>query len=192
MPVHNIPETYLCSALDSVLGQVYPYWELCATYDSSTQAHIGQVLKGYAERDSRIRLTFRKKNARTEALNVALDAAKGRFVGLMDCDSRLHPLALLLPAMAISAGNDIKLVYTDEDMIDRADKRFNPYFKPDWNPDLLLSCNYIGHLALYERQRLEDTGRFRSGFDGVQSYDMLLRFVEGNGLAPCDRLETSG
>ena len=73
---------------------------------------------------------------------------------------------------------DLDLVYTDEDKLDERGSRVEPFFKPDWSPDLLLSMNYICHLAVVRRSLMESAGGFRSGFEGSQDYDLFLRLTE--------------
>ena len=40
------------------------------------------------------------------------------------------------------------VIYTDEDKLDMGGHRFDPQFKPDWSPTLLLSYMYVGHLLV--------------------------------------------
>jgi O-antigen biosynthesis protein len=68
------------------------------------------------------------------------------------------------------------MIYTDEDQIDSAGHRHDPYFKPDWNIDLMLSHNLFSHLCVYRRSLLERIGGMREGLvDGSQDYDLALR-----------------
>src|SRR5262249_1887105 len=76
------------------------------------------------------------------------------------------------------ANPDLDLLFSDEDKIDERGHRFDPWFKPDWNYDLMLSQNAVVHLAVYRRTILQEIGGFRSGFDGSQDYDTTLRFSE--------------
>ena len=46
-----------------------------------------------------------------------------------------------------------------------------PYFKPDWNPDLLLAQNYLCHLFCAETALIRRLGGFRQGFEGSQDWD---------------------
>ena len=50
----------------------------------------------------------------------------------------------------INRNPDVKLIYSDEDKIDEHGVRYDPYFKPDWNPDLLLGQNYISHFSVFD------------------------------------------
>jgi hypothetical protein len=53
-------------------------------------------------------------------------------------------------AFAVNWNDQADVLYGDEDFIDQNDERFAPYFKPDWNPDLFLSQNYIHNLLRHQ------------------------------------------
>ena len=59
-------------------------------------------------------------------------------------------------------------------------RRFGPYFKTDWNPDLVLGHNMINHLGVYRRSLIEEIGRLRAGFEGSQDYDLMLRAADAS------------
>jgi len=180
MPVYNTDERFLREALESVTGQVYGNWELCVADDASTLPHVRAVIEEFAVRDERILPVFREKNGHISAAsNSALEVARGDLVALMDHDDVLAPHALYYLAKAVNERPDAELIYSDEDKIDGAGRRHQPYFKPAWSPELLYSHNYIGHLAAYRRERLESIGGFREGYEGSQDYDLTLRFIEG-------------
>jgi GT2 family glycosyltransferase len=75
----------------------------------------------------------------------ALEKATGDFVLRLDAGDELAEHALYLYADALCAHRDADLVYGDEDRADDAGLLYDPDFKPDWNPDLLLSQDYLGH-----------------------------------------------
>lgn len=179
LPVFETPAELLVQALDSVCAQSYPRWELCVVDDASTSAHVREVLEGYGERESRIRLRRRSRNGGISlASNDALAMASGDFVALMDHDDVLAPHALLLVALVVGADPDARLLYSDSDDLDIRGRRCNPFFKPDWNYDLLLGQNYFNHLTVYCRALLAELGGFRTAFDASQDYDLALRAVE--------------
>ena len=49
--------------------------------------------------------------------------------------------------------------------------------KYGFNLEKLLSNNYICHFSVFARELLEGTELFRSGFDGSQDHDMILRLT---------------
>ncbi|HWL17252.1 MAG TPA: glycosyltransferase [Opitutus sp.] len=180
MPTYNTPEVWLIKAIESVRAQIYPHWELCIADDASTSPHVRRVLEDYARRDERIKVTFREQNGHISAAsNSALALARGEFTALLDHDDELTPQALAEVAFALAANPALEFLYSDEDKIDEQGRRFEPYFKPDWNPDLLLGQNYICHLSVFRTSRLHAIGGFRVGYEGSQDWDLTLRFAEG-------------
>lgn len=179
MPVYQAPELWLRRALDSVVAQHYPDWELCISDDASPSPHVRRVLEEYRQRDPRIKVAYREENGHISASsNSALAIAGGDYMVLLDHDDELHPEALLLVAEALARHPDAQLVYSDEDKIDEDGQRFDPYFKPDWNYDLLLGQNCISHLGVYALPLVREVGGFRKGLEGSQDWDLALRCVE--------------
>ncbi|HVK86424.1 MAG TPA: glycosyltransferase [Kofleriaceae bacterium] len=179
MPVYNVDETWLREAIDSVLDQIYPHWELCLVDDASSEPHVRGVLDDYAARDARVRVAFRTDNGHISAAsNTALALATGEFIALLDHDDLLAPHALFMVALELEEHPDADLLYSDEDGIDEAGERFKPMFKPDFAPELLLSVNCISHLGVYRTSIVREAGGFRVGFEGSQDLDLALRVVE--------------
>lgn len=184
MPVYDTPEPWLRRAIDSVLAQSYPHWELCIADDASPSRHVQAVLQEYQRRDRRIKLVNRPENGHIAAAsNSALELAEGEFLCLLDHDDKLAPHALYLMASAIRAYPDKDLFYSDEDKIDAEGRRFEPYFKPDWNPDLFLSYNFFNHFGAFRTCLVRELGGFRVGYEGAEDYDLVLRAISRVGHA---------
>ncbi len=178
MPVYNVEKVWLEKAIQSVLNQYYPNWELCIVDDASSKSHIKETLLEYGK-NSKIKIQFLEKNKGiSEASNEALSLATGEFVGFLDHDDELSPDALYENVKLLNKHPDADLIYSDEDKIDPDGKRIEPYFKPDWSPDLFLSYNYICHFAVYRKKLIDRIKGFRAGFEGSQDYDLLLRATE--------------
>lgn len=178
MPVYNPQRDHLLKAIDSVRRQYYPRWELCICDDASTAPHVREVLAVSAAADERIKVVFAEaNNGISAASNRALTLATGEFVGLLDHDDELTPDALYEVAATLQE-SDADLIYSDEDKLDERGRRCEPFFKPAWTPDLLLSTMYICHFGVYRRRIVDEIGGFRGAFDGSQDYDLALRFTE--------------
>jgi len=179
MPVFNVAEPWLRRAVDSVLRQAYSNWELCLVDDASTEPHIKPVIEELASRDRRITTVFEPVNAGIAlASNKGLEAGTGEFVAFLDHDDELAPHALFEVVGLLNRKPELDFIYSDEDKIDEHDRRCDPFFKPAWSPDLLLSMNYICHLSIIRRTLLSQIGGFRPGLDGSQDYDLFLRVTE--------------
>lgn len=179
LPVYNTEPTLLRRCLDSVLAQTWPHWQLCVADDASPQPQARQILQDYAARDPRIQCVFRGENGHISAAsNSALELARGPWLALLDHDDELAPHALQLVADTIAAQPQARMLYSDEDKLDAAGRRYDPYFKPDWNPDLFYGHNMFSHLGIYHAALVRAVGGFRRGFEGSQDYDLALRCSE--------------
>ncbi|MGJ0427595.1 glycosyltransferase [Methylobacter sp.] len=179
MPTYNPKPEWLIEAIESVRKQIYPHWELCIADDASTDKAIRSILERYASEDLRIKVVFREINGHiSEASNSALELASGEWAALLDHDDLLSEHALFWVVDAINQNPDAHLIYSDEDKVDEVGKRFDPYFKCDWNADLFYSQNMISHLGVYRTDLLNSIGGFRKGMEGSQDYDLVLRCIE--------------
>lgn len=179
MPCFNSPTPFLREAVESVLAQIYPYWELCIADDASTEPYVRPLLEEYAARDPRIRVTFREVNGHISAAsNTALEMAQGEFCLLLDHDDRLAAHALFFVVGEILHDGRLEWIYYDEDKIDEGGRRFAPHFKCEPNPDLFLGAAYMAAHATYRTERLKDVGGFRLGYEGSQDHDLGLRVFE--------------
>jgi glycosyltransferase involved in cell wall biosynthesis len=179
LPVFDPPPALLAECIASVQAQTWPHWQLCIADDASTDPRVAELLAQAAAQDARIRVTRRARNGHiAEASNSALALAEGEFVALLDHDDTLAPHALFSVVEALQARPGAQIVYSDEDKLDEHGARCDPFFKPDWSPDLLRAQNYVSHLGTYRRALVLAAGGFRPGFEGSQDYDLLLRCVE--------------
>jgi len=179
MPVYNPPPDFLDEAIRSVRQQLYENWELCIADDASTDETVTEVLRRHAAQDGRIRLTYRPINGHIcAASNSALELVSGEFVALLDHDDVLPEHALYCVAKTILGNPDAGLIYSDEDKLDELGVRQNPYFKCDFNPELLYFQNMISHLSTYRTNLIREIGGFRVGLEGSQDYDLALRCIE--------------
>jgi len=178
-PVYNSNLQWLRCAILSVQKQLYPHWELCIVDDASTDPKIWPFLQSCARRDRRIKLMRRTENGHISAAsNDALHLATGDFVASLDHDDELAPIALYFMALALNKNRDLQLLYSDEDKLEEHNRRSEPYFKSDWNPELFLSQNFVSHLSVYRTDLIRRIGGFRVGFEGSQDYDLALRCIE--------------
>ncbi|WP_333651867.1 glycosyltransferase family 2 protein [Lacrimispora sp.] len=180
IPAYKTPERFLAAMLDSLLSQTYTKWEVCIADGSPKGESVERVLKRYASKDERIRYVILGENKGISGnTNAALEMATGDFVVLADHDDTLAPDALFECVKAINSDPEIDVVYTDEDKLDMdGGELFEPHFKPDFNPDLLTSVNYICHLFVVNHDLLMEVGGFREEFDGAQDYDFIFRCTE--------------
>ena len=179
MPTYNTNPELLRQTIQSVRNQLYPNWELCIADDFSTNEQVREVIQAEAKEESRIRFVFRAANGHiSEATNSALELATGSYVAFLDHDDLLSQNALFEVAKVINNNPDVGIIYSDEDKINEDDYRYDPYFKPDWNPDLFLGQNFINHLSVYKLELIKKIGGLRVGYEGAQDWDLAFRVIE--------------
>ncbi len=179
LPVYNPEIRWLREAIDSVIKQIYPNWELCIADDASPNHEVHRLLDEYQNSIENVKIVYRESNGHiSEASNSALQLATGEFVALLDHDDLLAPHALARIVDCLNEYPDSVLIYSDEDKVDENGERSQPHFKSDWNPDLLIGQNFISHLGVYRRSCVAEIGGFRKGFEGAQDWDLALRITE--------------
>ena len=180
IPVYKTPERYLQEMLDSIVSQTYSKWEVCIADGSPRGESRERLIKRYADRDTRFKYVILGENKGISGnTNAAMDMAQGDFLVLADHDDTLTPDALFECVKAMNEDPLYDVIYSDEDKLDMDGQAlFDPHFKPDFNPDLLTSVNYICHLFVVNRNLVEVIGGFRQEFDGAQDYDFIFRCTE--------------
>jgi GT2 family glycosyltransferase len=179
VPVYRTPLWALRRCVGSVLAQSFADWEVCLVDDASMSTELSEALRELERLDRRISVLASPTNGGiSKATNMAVAATTGQYIAFLDHDDELAPHALEVVAAHIATNPTADLFYSDEDKIDTAGERFDPLFKPDWSPDLLLSFAYTSHLTVLRRTLFDEIGGLRSDYDGSQDYDLTLRATE--------------
>lgn len=177
MPAYNAAAT-IGRAIDSVLAQTDPAWELIVVDDGSRDA-TRAIVAGMGGREPRVRLLELACNGGVAAArNAGIDAASGRYIAFLDADDYWLPTKLAVQRQAFAAGASVV---------------FGGYFRDGANGRKavpararvdfrrLLRGNCIGNLTgAYDSGRL---GRFHQQPIGHEDYLMWLQIVRKAGVA---------
>ncbi|HET8954459.1 MAG TPA: glycosyltransferase [Solirubrobacterales bacterium] len=182
MPTYKTDLKYLREAVDSVLGQHYPEWELIVVDDASGDPALERALNAYAGAHAQIKYRQLSENSGiSAATNAGMELVEGEFVGFLDHDDTLTPDALLRVAQALAADPELDVVYSDSDKLTIGGVRADPFLKPDWSPVYALGAMYIGHLLVVRTSVAEAAGGFDPAFDKIQDFEFMLRVSERTG-----------
>lgn len=179
VPVYNVSSRMLVECVESVIGQTYSNWELCLVDDASTWSNVKKVLKRY-ENHPKIKIYYRKENGHiSKATNDGINLSGGEYIAFLDCDDVLACNAIYEMTKKVNKNPNYDFIYSDEDKLtEDGTCRKDPFFKPDWSPDTLMSLMYTCHFSMYRTAIVKEIGGMRIGFEGAQDYDFVLRFVE--------------
>src|SRR5690606_16654444 len=92
LPCYNC-QSYIDQAIDSVFQQTYADWELVIVDDGSTDQSL-DIIRQYAESESRIRVFTQENRGVSKARNLALENARGEYIAFLDADDWLPPDSL--------------------------------------------------------------------------------------------------
>ena len=175
LPVHNA-EPYLILALDSLLEQTFPDFEVIAINDGSTDSS-GQILNQYALKDSRIRVFHRQQRGLVLTLNEGIDLARGQWIARMDADDVALPRRFELQL--------IQLNLTDADFCGGAVVCFGEsrtiYSYPQSNEGCgvqLLFGVPVAHPTVIGRRSAFISLRYDPKFKHAEDYDLWQRAWE--------------
>jgi GT2 family glycosyltransferase len=137
----NNPEE-LKNSVRSIKAQKYQRWELLILVRDSMEMEVPSFSETSFSKDERIH--FKTFHQGIDSFSDVLDLTKGEFIILISQGEMLSPDALQEIVAAISHHTYVDMIYTDEDAFHAGEKRrMQPWFKPDWSPELLLSVNYL-------------------------------------------------
>ena len=180
VPLYKTPLDYLRVMANSVLCQAYGNLQLILVNASPELPELASAVHALEVRDSRVTVVTLEKNLGiTENTNAGIAAATGDFCCFLDHDDYIDQDLLFEYVKAINEHPETDFLYCDEDLVleDKKTGGFthqNPFFKPDYSPELMLCKNGIIHLMTIRRTLIERMPKPGAEFDGSQDYNMAL------------------
>lgn len=174
----------LKEAMDSVLAQTYPDWELIVMDDGSTDATRATV-EAYAARDSRIRYVHQVNQGLPKTRERSLAFVRGSYVAFLDDDDLYLPEKLACQVAFLEAHPEAGLVYSYVDVVD-GEKRYRTTFpeRPALTfEELLDRCTIQSHAVLVRKACFDRVGSFRGDLKKSDDYEMWLRIARAYPIA---------
>ena len=110
IPTYNV-EAYLKECMESVIRQTLKDIEIICINDGSTDGSL-QILKEYADKDSRIVLVDKENEGYGVGMNIGLDKATGEYIGIVEPDDFV-PLNMYEDLYYAAKENDLDFVKAD-------------------------------------------------------------------------------
>jgi hypothetical protein len=187
LPVYNGADL-LPAAIESVLAQDHPHWELVIINDGSRD-DTAQLAEQYAARDARIRVFHQENRKIPRTLSRGFRLARGEFLTWTSADNRLKPSFLRLMVDCLQRHPSWDLIYANQDLIDeqgqplRASEFFAEWQQPPGSEHLQLptqtellhaGANFVGAAFLYRSRVAHLLGDYSSQRFTVEDYDYWL------------------
>ncbi len=161
-----------------VLAQTYENWDLTVVSDT--------LATPYVPRSRRHRVVVVEGSTLADRVNAALPRCDGDFLVVVGPDDVLYPESFTALAAALDEDPDADIVYGGDDIADLAVDhhgvervaRRDPFFKPGWNPELLHSMPYLGHVTWFRTSQVVAAKGLRD-MPGGELWDLQLRLTRG-------------
>jgi len=166
---------FLSEAIESILNQTYPHYEIIVIDDGSTD-DTSQVAARYAN----VRCIRKKNEGLSAARNTGLRASAGAYVVFLDADDKLLPEAFEAGVSCLNADPACALAYGHVRLVDSSGSPLpSPQqFSIDREHYLeLLRHNYIWTpgAVMYRRSVLESVGDFDVYVNASADLDLNMR-----------------
>lgn len=180
MAVYN-GESYLETAISSVLRQSFPDFEFLIVDDGS-EDRTAELLNEHEKQDSRIRVIRQQHSGLIASLNRGCSAAVGAYIARIDSDDIAKQERFALQLSHLIHHPEIVLLGSHIECIDYTGKVLFTMKWPGWKESLrdymLLDC-YIAHTAaMFCKSTFMELGGYRSQFQDAEDYDLFLRMSD--------------
>jgi glycosyltransferase involved in cell wall biosynthesis len=167
---------FLGEAIESVLSQTYPHFEIIVVDDGSTD-NTSEVASDH----QKVRLIRQENQGLSAARNAGLYQSRGEYIVFLDADDRLLPEALEVGVKELGAHPKCAFVFgyhnniaTDGSPLATSHP---PHNEPDQYLALLHRCYIRMHAVMYRRSVFETVGGFDTSLGASEDYDMYLRIA---------------
>jgi GT2 family glycosyltransferase len=155
----------LAANLEALRGSVGPSCSLIATCVSTDAGR--EMLDQFARTEPNATvLVVPDRTTAAASKAAALAKAGAEFIGFLDLPDRIAPAAMRLIGEAVALDPQTELIFADEDLLDTASQRSDPFFKPGWDPELHRAGDLLGRLLVLRSDVLCRIGLPSDSTDG--------------------------
>ncbi len=161
LPANQLSERQILPTLAGIQNQIYPNWSLTLILSRQAYQRASHKFRKAIENQPKVRLvTFSPDTLFNDQVITQLNQSQQDYITIIDLGVMLREHALYMFAQEINDHPTAQVIYCDEDRLDEHGHRTDPYFKPDWNPDLLSSQNYLDNLCLFRADAIKNLTGF--------------------------------
>lgn len=193
MPCFN-GATFISKAIDSVINQDYPNFELYVK-DGGSSDNTVEIIKSYAKKfPSKIKWVSQKDKGQTDAINFGLKKVSGDILAYLNADDIYKPGAFKTVGEYFSKNKDSLWAIGKCDIIDEKGRvirsqitTYKNFWLDMYSYNTLLVLNYISQMGVFwRREALKKIGYFDSNQYYVMDYEYWLRLgkISPPGIIP--------
>lgn len=169
--------SYLETAVNSVLHQTYPAFEIIVVDDGSTDKNTLRLLENFNKPNTRVFRILRQgvSNAR----NFAIQQSIGKYILPLDADDKLEKNYISDAVSVLESNPEVKVVTCLTKFFGYMNGIFH---LPDYSIETLICRNTIVITSLFRRSDFEKTKGFNPEMKlGFEDWDFWLSILEDGG-----------
>ncbi|WP_298236995.1 glycosyltransferase [uncultured Algibacter sp.] len=177
VPCYN-QAAYLDECLQSVLSQSYKDWE-CIIVNDGSPDNTEEIANNFLKLDSRFTYIEIENGGVSNARNVGVKKANGKYILPLDADDKITPSYLELGLKAFEKDNALKVVYCNAKFFGKNNK----YWKlPKYSFSELLKNNIIFCSALFKKEDFIDIGGYDINLTvGLEDWEFWINLLKNGG-----------
>jgi len=185
MPVHN-GGAYLAPAIESILAQTLPDFELVIVDDGSTDA-TAQTLRHYQARDPRVRVHAQARSGLVASLNRGCHTARATYIARMDADDLAFPERLARQLEFLERHPGVAVVGSAVVRIDGEGHEIKRNVCPSSHAEIVKALEeytpFTHPSVMLRAEALLAVGGYRAAYRAAEDYDLWVRLSERYELA---------
>lgn len=176
IPVFN-RQCWIAKAVDSVLAQDYPRFELIVVNDGSTDK-TAHVLSSYGKK---IRVLNQKNSGVSAARNLGIKAARGDWIAFLDSDDYWFAQKLSAQMQYFQKNPDMRICQTEEIWV-RKGMRVNPGLRHKKKSGMIFEkslalCLISPSAVMLHKSLIDEHKGFDESLPACEDYDLWLKIT---------------
>ena len=185
LPFYN-GKKFVHEAIDSIVNQDYPDWELVVIDDGSDEdnkSYISNLVNSYQNKN--IMLYHKKNENVATARNYGIERSKGEYICLLDQDDYFS-ISRLSEANNLLANNPYDLIYNDRmklrknvAKLNKTSARLKKRLSLSKDPlsDILIKNPFAPVDVIFSRKVFNKVGLFNPEYQVSNDWDMWIRII---------------
>lgn len=168
---------YIRQSIESVLNQSFQNFELLIIDDGSTD-DSREIIELYRSVD-KIKIIFQKNKGLNITNNIAMRAAKGKYIMRLDADDYLDSNALLVMSNALESDADLGLVFPDYYLVDENGSILSLETRHNFDEEVgLLDQPAHGACTMIRRDFLMELNGYKEEYSCQDGYELWIKFIQ--------------
>ncbi|MDB3907297.1 glycosyltransferase family 2 protein [Crocinitomicaceae bacterium] len=167
---------YIKYAVESVLNQSCHDFELLIIDDGSTD-NSKEIIEQYREHE-KVRIIYQQNKGLNATNNVAMHAAKGKYIMRLDADDYFHESALEELSSKMESDDALGLVFPNYYMVNKDNQIISQEIRHDFDKEVQLFDQAAhGACTMIRTEFLKELGGYNENYTCQDGYELWVKFT---------------